>query len=769
MSATTVVPGQPARAVVEAHRDLAAAAKGILDHVDWAAVRIAALITADREAKVRAELAEIGLEKLGELTDRNLRLNALLAGGYRTALDVLDVTPAQLDRVPGVGLQTARGVVAAADQLAEAIRAGTHLRIDLDRTGRAGRAVARTARVGVTAQDAAARSSAATNSEIVALVHRLLRLEPLVEPYRTALRDYATSVASRLPSARRAMRRLTFALRRRRTKEASMVALAGLVAWEPWLASTGLRDVVGRLQAQCAEPDPPAGDLWNDFERRSVQYYTVLRRIVPLADEALAARGMLTADLAERVAACPLDESLLRAQLRGYQAFGARFVLNQGRVLLGDEMGLGKTVQAIAAMADRAAAGERHFLVVCPASVLINWLREVAMHSELVAHRLHGEDRDGATARWLAEGGVGVTTFDGLEHVVRPDDVGWQLGMFVVDEAHFVKNPHAQRSITVARWAADTWRVLFMTGTPMENRLDEFIALVRMLQPEVAAAVPRHLGLAGVDVFRHTMAPVYLRRNQVDVLVELPELVSVDEWETLTPAGEAVYRAAVASGNFMAMRRAAFATPDPRDSTKLERLLEIVADAHENGHRVVVYSFFREVLDIVVGAVGAARPGSVYGPITGSVAPEQRQAMIDRFSEAPAGAVLVAQVQAGGVGVNIQAASVVVLCEPQVKPTTEAQAIARLHRMGQVHTVRAHRLLVEGGVDERILQILAEKDRLFDAYIRDSSLADEAVRAVDVTQAQLARDVVAAEQARLGYGPVWDELATEGLLEPGGG
>jgi SNF2 family DNA or RNA helicase len=126
--------------------------------------------------------------------------------------------------------------------------------------------------------------------------------------------------------------------------------------------------------------------------------------------------------------------------------------------------------------------------------------------------------------------------------------------------------------------------------------------------------------------------------------------------------------------------------------------------------------------------------------------------------------VLVAQVQVGGVGLNIQAASVVVLCEPQLKPTTEAQAIARVHRMGQVHTVRGHRLLVEGSVDERIMDILAEKQQLFDAYVRDSSLADRAVGAVDVTEARLARQVVAFEQARLGFGPVWEGLAAEGRL-----
>ena len=103
-------------------------------------------------------------------------------------------------------------------------------------------------------------------------------------------------------------------------------------------------------------------------------------------------------------------------------------------------------------------------------------------------------------------------------------------------------------------------------------------------------------------------------------------------------------------------------------------------------------------------------------------------------------------------GLNIQAASVVVLCEPQLTPAAEDQAIARVHRMGQVRTVRVHRLLEPDGVDERIRELLAVKRRTFDDYVRESSVAAGALAAVDVSRRDLARQVVAAEQARLGYG-----------------
>lgn len=106
-----------------------------------------------------------------------------------------------------------------------------------------------------------------------------------------------------------------------------------------------------------------------------------------------------------------LDLSHLRATLRGYQVFGAQYAIHQERSILGDEMGLGKTVQALAVLAHLAAKGQRRFMVVCPASVQINWVKETAKHSTLATHMLHGAGRDDAGRRWLREGGVAVTTF----------------------------------------------------------------------------------------------------------------------------------------------------------------------------------------------------------------------------------------------------------------------------------------------------------------------------------------------------------------------
>lgn len=127
----------------------------------------------------------------------------------------------------------------------------------------------------------------------------------------------------------------------------------------------------------------------------------------------------------------------------------------------------------------------------------------------------------------------------------------------------------------------------------------------------------------------------------------------------------------------------------------------------------------------------------------------KRQAIADEFGKSKHGSVLVAQFVAGGVGLNIQAASVVVICEPQLKPTTEWQAIARAHRMGQLAPVQVHRLLSDEGIDQRITQILASKRDLFEEFARVSETAAIAPEAVDLSEAELARQVVAEERKRL--------------------
>ncbi|MGH8930350.1 MAG: DEAD/DEAH box helicase [Egibacteraceae bacterium] len=533
---------------------------------------------------------------------------------------------------------------------------------------------------------------------------------------------------------------MLFSGKERRTATlGALERLQGLVD-DPAVGSLGL--ALSEALSALDRPLPDTEALWRDYESRASDYYAVLGELGDMDLDVDAAQGFIPAEIAAKVGSQQLDATFLKVSLRGYQAFGAKFALVQRRCILGDEMGLGKTVEALTALAHLRALGSTHFLVVCPASVLVNWIHEIYRRSALQPLRVHGSDREASLLRWARQGGVAVTTFESLRALAVPE--GIQIAMLVVDEAHYIKNSTAQRSQVVTQAMTRADRVLFLTGTPMENRVEEFRTLVGYLQPQIATDINGVDGVAGATAFRKAVAPVYLRRNQADVLTELPERLEAEDWVELGGEDLTAYRAAVASGNFMAMRRAAYAPGNLEGSAKLARLQEIVEESAANGWKMVVFSYFRDVLEVIRKMIGEG----ALGPLTGSVPPTARQALVDEFTAIEGHAVLVSQIQAGGVGLNIQAASVVVLAEPQWKPSSEDQAIARCHRMGQVRRVRVHRLLAKDSVDQRMLEILRRKALLFDEYVRRSTLSDESPDAIDVSDVDTTREVSEAEAER---------------------
>ena len=164
------------------------------------------------------------------------------------------------------------------------------------------------------------------------------------------------------------------------------------------------------------------------------------------------------------------------------------------------------------------------------------------------------------------------------------------------------------------------------------------------------------------------------------------------------------------------MRQVSWNISDTDKSIKAQQLKRICEESVENGKKVLVFSFFINTLE----QAGKVLDCKVFGPINGSVSPTKRQQLIDEFSACEGGAVLISQIQAGGTGLNIQAASVIVFCEPQIKPSLETQAISRAYRMGQTNTVLVYRLLCEDTIDERIMQILDDKQELFDNFAEKS-------------------------------------------------
>jgi superfamily II DNA or RNA helicase len=686
-----------------------------------------------RDDIVRQQIWAIPIARLRETTEGRLRLGPIESAGYRTVGAAAAAGRYRLECLQGVGPQTAAQVIAAAHHLEAAMRESVRVRFDPDRRP-------------------------PLHTDLLGALHLYQMAEQAVSPIRPQCEELAVALDRVLADAAQAASRfkLLFTGRRRRGEARSALEALHAIMSSPATAELEpkLRDALATPERECLAP----AVLWHDYERRAVMYNGLLIEVGGLGPDLDAVQGFVPTEIAVRVQEQPLDTSLLEVSLRGYQAFGAKFALVQRKAILGDEMGLGKTIEALAAMSHLRSEGDTHFLVVCPASVLVNWAHEVDRHTRLQSYRLHGAERVYHLKMWARRGGVGITTYDSLRSLPRPEGVS--IAMLVVDEAHYVKNPTALRTRAVCRWVGETPRALFLTGTPMENRVEEFRTLVGHLQPAVAARVSAMDGLAGATAFRNAVAPIYLRRNQSDVLEELPPRIETEEWVQLEGQDLAAYRAAVASGNFMAMRRAAYTPGTPMGSAKLARLADIVEESASNGRKVVVFSYFRDVLDHVGSMLDDLTIGP---PITGSVAPAARQELIDEFTTRSGPAVIVSQIDAGGVGLNIQAASVVILTEPQWKPTIEDQAVARCHRMGQVRPVDVHRLLAEDSVDQRMLEILASKAVLFDKYVRRSELKEISPDAVDVsdvnatkafvTQAEMERRIVEVERRRLGLDP----------------
>lgn len=479
-------------------------------------------------------------------------------------------------------------------------------------------------------------------------------------------------------------------------------------------------------------------ELTRHFIDNNAAYYIEIEKVTGYSQ--IETAGDIPSEIVRAVEAFTLDTTGLDLTLRHYQEFGAKYGLLNKRTLLGDEMGLGKTIQAMAMINHLSLEGKDHAIVVCPLSVIANWKREIQKFSGLKVFIFHGNGRDEAFDSWKSESGVMLTTYGHAGKLDReeiPD-----LDILIVDEAHFVKNPSARRSQSVYKLGEDTEYVLYMSGTPLENRLSEMKQLMRVLQPEIAEKLSQELYLLEPKEFKRTVAPVYLRRNRVDVLGELPELDIIPKWTDFGKEEAKFYRDAVMNDQMMRMRRAAWTGGTPDKSPKLEVLMDICDEAADNGHKVLVFSYFRDVMRTIESHL----EGRTFEPISGDVPNARRQEIIDEFTKAAPGSVLVSQIQAGGVGLNIQAANIIVLCEPQWKPSTEEQAISRAYRMGQSRNVVVYRLLTEDSIDVSMLDILGEKSNLFDEYARES---DVAKANMDDTDAAIKQKVMEIEQQRV--------------------
>ena len=677
-----------AKRLTEMHSALLAellAAESSLDALKQEVKQASDMLVAQEVLRI---LKEVPIDEINR-GKRGIRVKTLREHGYHTIADIAPASVPQIAAIHGISDEGALEIKQIVKEIVSATRQSIKIKLSEDN-----------------------KTAAATN-----VIFALSRLKDSI-PCITSCRKLLAAEKGNIETAIKDLQPATSAIRWFFTSgKSKKKALAAYEVLTSLINGQYAQIARKTLNAYGAAASKTSADAWQDFSSDSIRFFNLLENIQPGilgTDDAVYG---LPEDLAREIQEQSFFPDGLLCELRRYQEWGVKYALHQKRVLLGDEMGLGKTIQAIATMVSLKNTGATHFMVVCPASVLTNWCREITKMSRLSVTKIHGQGRDTAVQSWIKNGGVAVTTYETTGHIQLESN--FTFSMLVVDEAHYIKNPDAQRTINVQTISNHAERLLFMTGTALENKVDEMIALINMLQPTVASSVRGMEFLSSAPQFRKKVAAVYYRRKREDVLTELPDLIENREWCTMTGSEEAIYEAAVLAKKYTDARRVSWNASNMSESSKAMRMMELIAEAKADGRKVIVFSFFLDTIRKVTTLVGE----QCYGPINGSVTPQRRQEIIDQFDKAPAGAVLAAQIQAGGTGLNIQSASVVIICEPQFKPSIENQAISRAYRMGQTRNVLVYRLLCEDTVDERITSILESKQAIFDAFADQSEAA----------------------------------------------
>lgn len=441
----------------------------------------------------------------------------------------------------------------------------------------------------------------------------------------------------------------------------------------------------------------------------------------------------------------------LTATLRGYQRRGVdwlSFLRGAGLGgLLADDMGLGKTLQALCAVRGRT-------LVVAPTSVLHNWASEAAkFRPSLRVAVYHGPKR-------ALEAGADLTlTTWALLRLDVDALAGVDWDMVILDEAQAMKNPESQ--VAQAAYRLSAGFRLTLTGTPVENRLDDLWSQLHFLNPGLLGGreafnerfvQPIAEGDAGAALaLRERARPFILRRMKRDVAPELPPRTDVTLRCELTAAERDVYEAlrattrrdvmaSLAGGGSVfgaleallrlrqaACHRALVPGQEARESSKVALLLEVLEEAAAEGHKALVFSQWTGLLDLVEPHLEAAGLG--YVRLDGST--RDRGAVVEAF-QAPAEGegppVMLLSLKAGGVGLNLTAADHVVLLDPWWNPAIEDQAADRAHRIGQDKPVIVHRLVAADTVEERILALQAKKRALAEVAVGDAAQAAAVTR-----------------------------------------
>jgi hypothetical protein len=456
----------------------------------------------------------------------------------------------------------------------------------------------------------------------------------------------------------------------------------------------------------------------------------------------------------------------ITAQLRPYQLEGFHFLaylaVNRFGGILADDMGLGKTLQTLAWLVwlrerpeqDRLnqdnASVARPSLVVCPKSVMDNWKAESARFAAGLRVKAWGAGELADLPQNLDSADLHVLNYSQLRslgEILAP--VRWLA--LILDEGQYIKNPSSQTA-QIARTLRADFR-LVLSGTPIENRLLDLWSLMSFAMPGVLGSRTQFARLydaKGDPLARRRLAarvrPFLLRRTKSQVAQDLPDRIEEDLYCEIEGEQKTLYRAELKAAQQLLLRvktqkelaqqQFHFLTSllrlrqiccDPRllqpDSpalgAKTESLLEQLEPLMEEGQKVLVFSQFVQMLDLLRPELEKRQWPVFY--LAGQT--ENRGELVRRFQEASGPAVFLISLKAGGFGLNLTAASYVILFDPWWNPAVENQAIDRTHRIGQINKVIAYRLLIKNSIEEKIRELQKQKKALAEDVFGDEKFA----------------------------------------------
>lgn len=418
-------------------------------------------------------------------------------------------------------------------------------------------------------------------------------------------------------------------------------------------------------------------------------------------------------------------------ELFDYQEIGVSFLAAVARESLGcvlaDEMGLGKTLQVIALLSIEKAAARCPNLIVCPATLLENWRREIVVFAPHLSTLIHsGPTRTGNPSVFLGYDVVVISYETAVRDEPLLSSVQWNI--LALDEAQNIKNPDAQRTAAVKGLPR---RVsLAVTGTPVENKLTDLWSIADFALPGLLGS-QKDFEAAYDDTHEDAsrlapvVAPILLRRRVADVAKDLPPRIDVPQVLSMTRQMASLYEdirkeivdtygtraTLVALGKLRQFcthpRLLGISWEDPaKGMPKYQRLIEILEEIFAGGQKALVFSSFTGMTDILLEDIPKRFPSAWAGFIDGRVPVDDRQAIVDRFSEYEGFGFLALNPKAAGVGLNITAANHVIHYNPEWNPAVEDQASARAHRRKQKLPVTVHHLFFADSVEEVVAERL---------------------------------------------------------------